>query len=115
MAEFAETYRGGKALHFEGYVYHRIREGKEGNTFWRCQIHKSGCSPKATSKGSNVVVRSEHNHPPAHLKKGKGKSKDVMNIWKHLSIKLDYKLFCTDTLCILCSMYNNIIVMKTMS
>ena len=34
-----------------------------------------------------------------------------MNIWKHLSIKLDYKLFCTDTLCILCSVYtcNNII------
>ena len=22
-----------------------------------------------------------------------------MNIWKHLSIKLDYKLFCTDALC----------------
>ena len=58
--------RGGKALHFEGYVYHRIREGEEANTFWRCQMHKSGCSARATSEYSSVVVRSEHNHPPAH-------------------------------------------------
>ena len=63
MAEFVETNRGGKALHFEGYVYHRIREGKEGNTFWLCQMHKGGCSVRATSEGSSVV---EHNHPPAH-------------------------------------------------
>ena len=61
-----QTNRGGKALHFEGYIYHKIREGKEGNTFWRCQMHKSGCSARATSEGSSVVVRSEHSHPPAH-------------------------------------------------
>ncbi len=32
MAEFVETRRGGKALHYEGYIYTKIREGKEGNT-----------------------------------------------------------------------------------
>ena len=29
MAEFVETQRGGKALHFEGYAYSKIRDGKE--------------------------------------------------------------------------------------
>ena len=66
MAEFVQTNRGGKALHYEGYVYHKIREGKEGSTFWHCQLHKSGCSGRATSDGASVVVRNEHNHPPAH-------------------------------------------------
>ena len=77
MAEFVETNRGGKALHFEGYVYRRIREGKEGNTFWHCQMHKGGCSVRVTSEGSSVVVRSEHNHPPAHstLRKEKAVAK----------------------------------------
>ena len=29
----------------------------------------------------------------------------LMSIWKHSSIKLEYRLFYTDTLYILCSMY----------
>ena len=65
MAGFIQTSRGGKALHYEGYMYLKIREGKEGNIFWRCQLHKSGCSGRATSQDTSVVVRSEHNHPPA--------------------------------------------------
>ena len=39
-------------------------DGLQGNTFWRCKKYKSGCSGRATSEGSNVVVRQEHNHPP---------------------------------------------------
>ena len=29
-------------------------------------MHKGGCSARATSEGSSVVVRSEPNHPLAH-------------------------------------------------
>ena len=78
MAEFVQTNRGGKALHYEGYVYHKIREGKEGNTFWWCQLHKSRCSGRATSGGSSVVVRNEHNHPPAHANLRKEKAVATM-------------------------------------
>ena len=64
MPEFVEKHRGGKALHYEGYTYLKIRDGLQGNTFRRCKIYKSGCSGRATSEESNVVVRQEHNHPP---------------------------------------------------
>ena len=34
--------------------------------FWRCQQYKSGgCPRRATSEGTSVVVRHQHNHPPA--------------------------------------------------
>ena len=64
MAEFVTTHRGGKALHYQGYIYTKIRDGKEGITFWRCQDHKSGCLARASSEGSSVIVRREHDHPP---------------------------------------------------
>ena len=69
-----QTNRGGKYLHYEGYMYLKIREGKEGSIFWRCQLHKSGCNGRATSKGSSVVVRNEHNHPPAQATRRKEKA-----------------------------------------
>ena len=63
MAEFVKTHRGGIALHFEGHKYMKIREGSNGLTFWRCSCHKSGCPARATSEGTSVVVRQQHNHP----------------------------------------------------
>ena len=34
----------------------------------RCQQHKSGgCPGRATSEGASVVVRHQHNHPPAPI------------------------------------------------
>ena len=53
-----------KTLHYKGYIYTKIRDGLQGNTFRRCNKYKSGCSGRATSEESNVVVRQEHNHPP---------------------------------------------------
>ena len=41
MAQFIETNRGGKNLHFEGYVYTKIRDGANSLWFWRCQNHKA--------------------------------------------------------------------------
>ncbi len=70
MVELVHTNRGGKALNYEGYIYTKIREEKEGNTFWRCQQHKNGCSG-ATSEGSSVVVRNEHPPAPNSLRKDK--------------------------------------------
>ena len=32
IAEFVETHRGEKAIYYEGYLYAKIRNGKEGNT-----------------------------------------------------------------------------------
>ena len=64
MAEFITTHRGGKALHYQGYIYTKIRDGKEGITFWRCQDHKSGCLARASSEGSSVIVTREHDQPP---------------------------------------------------
>ena len=43
MAEFITTHQGGKALDYQGYIYTKIWDGKEGLTFWRCQDHKSVC------------------------------------------------------------------------
>ena len=63
MAEFVETSRGGKILHYEGYIYLKIRDGKDGFVFWRCQQHRNGCVARATSEGTSVIVRREHNHP----------------------------------------------------
>ena len=64
MAQFVDTNRGGKTLHFEGHIYTKIRDGSNGLRFWRCQNHKAGCLARATSEGSSVIVRREHNHPP---------------------------------------------------
>ena len=64
MAQFIETNRGGKNLHFEGYVYTKIRDGVNSLRLWRCQNHKAGCPARATSEGSSVVVRWDHDHPP---------------------------------------------------
>ena len=61
MAEFVTTHREGISLHYQGYIYVKIRDGKEGITFWRC---KSGCLARASSEGSSVIVRREHDHPP---------------------------------------------------
>ena len=64
MAQFIETYRGGKALLYEGYKYLKIRDGKD-YTFWRCERHRSQCSAKVTTHESTVQsCRGEHNHPP---------------------------------------------------
>ena len=60
MAEFIETNRGGKALHYEGYIYTKIRDGLRRNTYTK--KYKSDCTGRATPEGSNVVVRQEHNH-----------------------------------------------------
>jgi hypothetical protein len=38
---FIDTKRGGKTLHFEGYIYTKIRDGENGFQFWRCQNHKA--------------------------------------------------------------------------
>ena len=64
MVEFVKTHTDGKALYFEGYIYAKIRDGLQGNTFCRCKKYKSGCSGRSTSKVSNIVIRQEHNHPP---------------------------------------------------
>ncbi len=40
-----------------------IREGKNGMVFWRCSQHKSGCTARATSEGTSVVVQQQHSHP----------------------------------------------------
>ncbi len=64
MAQFNDTNRGGKNLHFEGYIYTKIRASANGFIFWRCQSHKAGCPARATSEGSSVVVRKDHDHPP---------------------------------------------------
>ena len=64
MATFISTNRGGKNLHFEGYIYTKIRDSQNNFQFWRCQNHKAGCPARATSEGSSVVVRKEHDHPP---------------------------------------------------
>ena len=61
MAGFAKTHQGGMALHYEGHKYFKIREGRDG-LFWRCSLHKTGCMAKATSEGTSVIVRQEHNH-----------------------------------------------------
>ena len=50
--QFVDTNRGGKTLHFEGYIYMKIRDGANGFQFWRCQNHKAGCLARATSEGS---------------------------------------------------------------
>ena len=63
MAEFVNTHRGGKALHYEGHKYLKIRDGRNGQVFWRCSLHKSGCTARATSEGKSVIVRQEHSHP----------------------------------------------------
>ena len=57
MAEFVETNRGEKALHYEGYIYAKIRDGLQRNTFWRCKKCKSGCNGRARSEGSIFLVR----------------------------------------------------------
>ena len=62
MAQFVDTNRGGKTLHFVGYIYTKIRDGANGFQFWRCQNHKAGCLARATSEGSSVVIRKGHNH-----------------------------------------------------
>ena len=59
MAQFFDTNRGGKTLHFEGYIYTKIRDGANGFQFWRYQNRKARCLARATSEGSSVV-----NHPP---------------------------------------------------
>ena len=41
MAQFIDTNRGGKNLHFEGYIYTKIRASANGLLFWRCQSHKA--------------------------------------------------------------------------
>ena len=64
MAQFFDTNRGGKSLHFEGYVYMKIRDGAHGFQFSRCHNRKAGCLARATSEGSSVVVRKENYHPP---------------------------------------------------
>ena len=63
MAEFVKTHRGGMALHYEGHKYFKIQEGRDGLLFWKCSLHKTGCMAKATSEGTSVIVRQEHNHP----------------------------------------------------
>ena len=63
MAQFVETSRGGKTLHYDRFIYIKIRNGQDGLVFRRCQQHKSGCNARATSEGTSVVVRHEQNHP----------------------------------------------------
>ena len=65
MAKFVETNRGGKKMHFDGYVYTKIRDSSTSELrFWRCEQHRRGCEARATSEGSSAVVRKEHDHPP---------------------------------------------------
>ena len=45
MAQFVYINWGGKTLHFEGYIYTKIRDGANGFQFWRCQSHKAGWIP----------------------------------------------------------------------
>ena len=52
--------RSGTTLHFEGYIYTKIRDGANGFQFWRCQNGKAGYLARTTSEGSRVV----NNHPP---------------------------------------------------
>ena len=86
MAQLVESCRGGKALHYE---YIKIRDGKEGNTFCRCQLHKSGCNGRGTSEGCCVIVRNEHNHTPAPTIHQKDKTvakmskRDIEYMMKH--------------------------------
>ena len=47
-----------------GVYLHEDPRWKEGITFWRCQAHKSGYLARASSEGSSVIVRREHDHPP---------------------------------------------------
>ena len=56
VAEFVETHRGGKAIYYEGYLYAKIRDGKEGNTD-RCIT--VGVTGRSTSEGFSVIVRNE--------------------------------------------------------
>ena len=51
-------------MHYEGYVYTKICASGSGLIFWRCQNHKNGYEARATSEGSSVVIRKEHDHPP---------------------------------------------------
>ena len=44
MNSGVKTHWGGMALHYEGHKYFKIREGRDGQLFWRCSLHKTALS-----------------------------------------------------------------------
>ncbi|KAL3116664.1 hypothetical protein niasHT_000742 [Heterodera trifolii] len=50
---------------YEGHMYYKIREGRNGQVYWQCvRFRSGGCKGKAQMVNGIVTVTDPHNHPP---------------------------------------------------
>lgn len=62
--ELVTTKVGGMKAAFRNHFY-EFHFNRNGNKFWRCLSHTSGCQAKIMSRGNTLfIINIEHNHQP---------------------------------------------------
>ncbi|KAL7080362.1 hypothetical protein ACQ4LE_000891 [Meloidogyne hapla] len=67
MASFVKSNKNQEKLVYEGFVYVKCKNGKDGKRYWRCEYWRSdSCQGTAiTDKNEAVTVGNQHNHGPS--------------------------------------------------
>ena len=64
MAEFSNTKRGVRSLHYNSFQYTINRRGRDGQTYWRCI--DCSCQERGTTDANDEIIaeNNNHDHPP---------------------------------------------------
>uniref|UniRef100_A0A914LJQ2 FLYWCH-type domain-containing protein n=1 Tax=Meloidogyne incognita TaxID=6306 RepID=A0A914LJQ2_MELIC len=59
MASFVKSAKGGDKLIYEGFIYVKCGNGKDGKRYWRCETWRSGISSTSSTLTPRAVVNSQ--------------------------------------------------------
>ena len=79
------TQKGGQALLYGGHCFHRVRDGENRKTFWRCSKSRTteSCEVGVTTLENHVVgVRGQHNHPAEYNSDRIRASSEIQQNWR---------------------------------
>jgi hypothetical protein len=67
MATFIKSQMGGQKLIYHGFIYIKNRNGANGQTYWKCEQHRSTKCPASaiTDANNEVTITKLHSHPPS--------------------------------------------------